>query len=123
MSRDPESPTLSLERRRASRLPIVIPVELADAHGFSLHSTSDLSTGGAFFARAIPHPVGERIRITLDLPGGERISCEGHVANVPDAHGFGFGVMFDGLAQEDRERLESFIREHHSTDLEKEASR
>lgn len=102
--------SLSLERRRAARVPIVIPVELADERGFSLHSTSDLSVGGAFFARAIPHTVGAHIQVTLRPPGIDPIRCEGEVANVPDAQSFGMGVRFVQLSDADRVRLEAFIQ-------------
>lgn len=102
--------TLSLERRRAARVAIVIPVELANEHGFTLHSTSDLSVGGAFFGLAIPHPVGSKVKVTLRIPGDEPILCDGVVANVPDSHQFGMGVRFVGLAEADRRKLESFIQ-------------
>ena len=102
--------TLSLERRRAARVPIVIPVELSDGRGFSLHSTSDLSVGGAFFALAIPHAVGARVLVTLRPPGLPAITCDGEVANVPDAKGFGMGVRFIGLSAQDQAALEAFIQ-------------
>ena len=104
------SDNLSMERRGARRVPIVIPVELADERGFLLHSTSDLSVGGAFFAMAIPNAVGSRVKITLRPPGLEPIRCEGEVANVPDAKQYGMGVRFVNLSDTDQARLEAFIR-------------
>ena len=44
---------------------VSLPVEVRDAHGFSLHSSSDISSGGIFFDRAIPHPVGEQVTLRL----------------------------------------------------------
>ena len=104
------SDSLSLERRRAARVPIVVPVELADDRGFSVHSTHDLSPGGAFFALAIPQPVGARVKVTLRLPGMDPIRCQGEIANVPDSKAFGMGVRFVDLSDGDRARLEAFIR-------------
>lgn len=104
------SDNLSMERRGATRVRIVIPVELADDRGFLVHSTSDLSVGGAFFAFAIPNPVGSRVKVTLRPPGLEPIRCEGEVANIPDAQEFGMGVRFIGLDEKDKKRLEAFIR-------------
>ena len=101
--------SLSLERRRAARVPIVIPVEVADERGFSLHSTSDLSLGGCFFARAIPHPVGATVTLTLRPPGHEPIRCRGQIANVPDTANFGMGIRFVDLKEADRAVLSALI--------------
>lgn len=100
---------LSLERRRDSRLPIVIPVELGDERGFAVHSTSDLSVGGAFFARAIPHPVGAQVKVILRPPAMAPFTCRGEVANVPDANDFGMGVRFLDLPEAEQTRLADFI--------------
>ena len=102
----------SLERRRASRIPVAIAVELRDEHGFSLHSSSDISDGGAFFDRAIPHKVGHRLTVSFTLPGDRRpIVCEGEVVNVPDANEYGMGVRFLLMGDEDRRRLVAFIQQ------------
>lgn len=96
----------SRERRQAPRLPLAITVELSDERGFSLHSTSDLSAGGAYFDRAIPHPVGARVSASFTLPGDERpIVCEAEVVNVPHQNQFGMGVHFLNLGEADRRRL------------------
>lgn len=103
--------TDSLERRKAVRLPIVIPIEVRDARGFSLHSSSDLSTGGVYFDRAIPHPVGSKVELSFTLPGTDRaLVCAGEVVNVPDAHKYGMGIQFLDLTPEDQAALVDFIR-------------
>lgn len=100
-----------IERRRATRLPVAIPIELRHDRGFSLYATSDLSEGGAFFPRSIPHPVGSRLSLTFRLPGEEQsVSCEGEVVNVPDQHRLGMGVRFIGLSGEDARRLAAFTQ-------------
>lgn len=102
----------SLERRRAVRVSVVIPIEVRDDHGFSLHSCSDLSVGGVYFDRAIPHPVGSRVELSFRLPGSDRsIRCGGEVANVPDVHQYGMGVRFLSLAPADERELIAFIGE------------
>jgi uncharacterized protein (TIGR02266 family) len=101
--------SLSLERRRATRVAIAIPVELRDERGFSLHASSDLSPGGAYFALAIPHPIGSQVEVTLRLPGDAPIVCRGEVVNIPDATRFGMGVRFLDIREEDRTRLEALI--------------
>jgi uncharacterized protein (TIGR02266 family) len=99
----------SPERRRASRVPVAITVELRNERGFSLHVSSNLSAGGAFFGRSIPHPVGEKVKVTFALPGeAQSISCQGEVVSVPDKKNFGMGVRFLDLSAADRDRLDAF---------------
>lgn len=101
----------ALERRKAVRLPVAIPIELRHDHGFSLYATSDLSEGGAFFPRSIPHPVGARLSLTFRLPGdAQAVSCEGEVVNVPDQQRLGMGVRFLDLSSEDAQRLAAFTQ-------------
>ncbi len=98
------------ERRRATRVAVNITVELRDRRGFSLHSTRDLSIGGVFFDRAIPHAVGERVQLSLQLPGDSRaLRCDGEVVNVPNKQGYGMGVRFVTLSPGDQQRLEAFL--------------
>jgi uncharacterized protein (TIGR02266 family) len=101
----------SLDRRRAARVPVAITIELRNERGFSLHASSNLSVGGAFFDRSIPHPVGAKVTVTFSLPGDDTsIVCQGEVVNVPNANSFGMGVRFLNLSGADRERLETFTR-------------
>ncbi|MFZ5439878.1 MAG: PilZ domain-containing protein [Myxococcota bacterium] len=103
---------MSLERRSALRASAVITVEVRDARGFSLYSTRDISSGGLYFDRAIPYPVGARVQLSFTLPGEEKaIRCDGEVANVPDKQGYGMGIRFLDLAPADATRIESFARE------------
>lgn len=100
---------MSFERRSALRAPVVMTVEVRDARGFSLHSTRDISSGGLYFDRAIPHPVGARVQLAFTLPGETRaIRCDGEVVNVPDKKGYGMGIRFLDLAPADADRLDAF---------------
>lgn len=102
-----------MERRRAVRVPAGFAVEIRNAGGFSLFSSSDVSTGGLFFDRAIPHAVGEQVELLFTLPGEtEPIRCLGEVANVPDAHAFGMGVRFVDLDPASRARVDAFVRDY-----------
>ncbi len=103
---------MSFERRQALRANVVIAVEVRDARGFSLHSTRDISRGGVYFDRAIPHSVGSRVQLVFTLPGDDRaIRCDGEVANVPDKHGYGMGIRFLDMAPADSVRVEAFAKE------------
>jgi hypothetical protein len=99
-------------RRCSFRAPVSIPIELRHELGFSLHSCSDLSSGGAFFDLSIPYPIGSRVIVSFSIPGdGEPIVCEGEVVNIPDNHDFGMGVHFCDLRDSDRQRIEAFTGE------------
>jgi len=96
------------ERRRAARVRVSVSVEIRDQHGFSLHSVSDLSMGGAFFDRSIPNPVGSKVKVTLHLPGEAPLQCDGEVVNVPDRKSFGMGLRFFNMTEADQQRLQAF---------------
>ncbi|MBL8910408.1 MAG: PilZ domain-containing protein [Archangium sp.] len=103
---------MSLERRQALRANVVIAVEVRDARGFSLHSTRDISSGGLYFDRAIPHSVGARVQLAFTLPGDTKsIRCDGEVVNVPDKKGYGMGIRFLDIAPADADRIEEFAKE------------
>ncbi|MFO0599770.1 MAG: PilZ domain-containing protein [Myxococcaceae bacterium] len=103
---------MSLERRTALRANVVIAVEVRDSRGFSLHSTRDISSGGLYFDRAIPHPVGARVQLAFTLPGETvAIRCDGEVVNVPDKRGYGMGIRFLDIAPSDANRIEAFAKE------------
>lgn len=98
------------ERRRATRVSVVIPIEVRDARGFSLHSSSDLSVGGVYFDRAIPHQVGTKVELSFTLPGeSHAIVCAGEIVNVPNASTYGMGVRFLDLKPADQALLIAFI--------------
>jgi c-di-GMP-binding flagellar brake protein YcgR len=101
-----------IERRRAKRVNVVIPVEVRDGHGFSIYSTRDISAGGVFFDRAIPHAVGSKVQLAFTLPGDMKaIRCAGEIVNVPDKKGYGMGIHFSDLSLDDSVKLEKFVEE------------
>jgi hypothetical protein len=103
---------MSFERRQALRANVVIAIEVRDARGFSLHSTRDISSGGVYFDRAIPHSVGARVQLAFTLPGETKaIRCDGEVVNVPDKHGYGMGIRFLDIAPGDADLIEAFAKE------------
>jgi uncharacterized protein (TIGR02266 family) len=89
---------------------VSLAIEVRDGRGFSLHSSRDISMGGVFFDRAIPHAVGSQVELSFTLPGeATAIRCRGEVVNVPDAKDYGMGVRFIGLLPGDAQRLGDFI--------------
>lgn len=103
---------MSFERRQDFRANVVIAVEVRDSRGFSLHSTRDISRGGVYFDRAIPHSVGARVQLAFTLPGeAKAIRCDGEVVNVPDKHGYGMGIRFLDIAPGDADLIDQFAKE------------
>ena len=102
----------SLERRQDARVEVSIAVEIRDEAGdFTLHSTRDISVSGLLLDRAIPQAVGSGVKLEFRLPGDSMpITCEGQVVNVPDTQGFGMGISFVFLKDQDRARIEAFIQ-------------
>ncbi len=105
----------TFERRQATRVRVVIPIEVRESRGFSLHSSSDLSIGGVYFDRAIPHSIGARVELSFNLPGDYRtLICAGEVVNVPDTRGYGMGVRFLDLSPTNEAILDDFIEGHRA---------
>ena len=110
------------ERRAHPRERVAITMELTAGNDLYFHVSGDLSQGGAFFNRAIPHPIGTEVDLTFQLPGSESapIRCHGEVVNIPEGgEGLGMGVRFLDLSDEDRERVDSFVArvaEHRSSE-------
>ncbi len=102
------------DRREHDRVEVVIPMELTAGNDLYFHVSGNLSVGGAFFDRVIPHPVGTPVEISFSLPGeeGPPIRCRAEVVNIPeDNEGLGMGVRFLDLTDESRNRLESFFED------------
>ncbi len=110
------SQELPAERRKAARHAIEIPIELKAGSDTTIHVTSDLSAGGAFFRDAVPYPVGLRAQIRFQLPGvARRFECVGEIVNVPKKK-FGMGVKFLDLTDEDADRIDRFAQNAAPTD-------
>ncbi len=101
-----------VERRAHPRQPVAITMELTAGGDLYFHVSANLSTGGAFFNRAIPHPVGTEVELTFQLPGPDvaPVRCRGEVVNVPEeGDGLGMGVRFLDLPEADTARVQAFI--------------
>lgn len=99
------------DRRQSPRHPLAIPIELTAGGDLYFHVSGNLSEGGAFFDRAIPHPVGTEVTVVFQLPGDDPapIRCRAQVVNVPrDGSGIGMGVHFLDLSDRDRQRIAAF---------------
>jgi hypothetical protein len=112
MTEMPDSRSQEKERRKTSRPPLEVPIELSVGSEMLIHATSNLSGQGAFFRRAIPYAEGTRAALRILLPGEQPIACQGLVVNIPNKKELGMGVKFEGLSREDQERINAFVAEH-----------
>ena len=74
--------------------------------------TGNVSGGGVYFDRAIPHALGTVVTLKFALPGDkEMVVARGKVVSAAGgAEGLGMGVKFVDLPGPFRMRIEAFIR-------------
>jgi Tfp pilus assembly protein PilZ/CheY-like chemotaxis protein len=93
-----------------------IQVNLFSRHNFYVGTSGALDTGGIFIATAHLMPIGQQVRLRLDLPFSEALETEGRVewARTADAYTrtpSGVGVSLAHLHADVRKALEHFFRE------------
>ncbi|MCA9666857.1 MAG: PilZ domain-containing protein [Myxococcales bacterium] len=103
------------ERRSTERYPVELWVEESSDRELYFQRGANISAGGIFLERTIPHAKGTVINLRFSLPGDPKpIEVKGEIVNVgEDATDLGMGVKFLDLAESDRERIETFIAHAH----------
>ena len=107
------------ERRREYRKPIKVEVRvgLEKARGLVYFDTNDLSKSGAFLVSDLLLEIGERMNLTLHIPGEKLpIAAKARVVRVnseprkrPGDPPPGMGIEFVQIAKEDEPKLERFL--------------
>ncbi len=98
------------ERRREKRVPVSIWVEETKGDELYFQLAGNISVGGIFFEKTIPHPVGTQVRLKFELPMHGVIETSGEVVSIPDKKsGIGAGVRFLNLGPEDEKKIREFI--------------
>jgi uncharacterized protein (TIGR02266 family) len=101
------------DQRGANRVVVDVEVSLASESHFFVGLTRNLSQGGLFVATWRRLPVGTPLDLVLTLPDGI-VTARARVRWVRDATEVsapGIGVMFEGLGEGDRQRIEVFCAE------------
>lgn len=99
------------EKRSQPRLAVSWRAAFAGPRGDSSAQLKDISLGGAFVVCANPLPLGERFRITIDLPGRGPLELQAEVVwsniNVPPDRVInrGMGIRFIDNAEDKRKIL------------------
>jgi uncharacterized protein (TIGR02266 family) len=99
-----------VERRSEPRVTIDLWVEEHTDDALYFQRATNLSTGGLFLERTLPHPPGTIVEIDLRLPGDANpLRVKGEV--VP-AHSreLGMGLRFVNLSAADKERIREYLR-------------
>jgi uncharacterized protein (TIGR02266 family) len=98
------------DQRGSTRAVVDVEVSLASESHFFVGLTRNLSQGGLFVATWRRLPIGTPVDLVLTLPDGI-VKTRGRVRWVRDSTEVtppGIGVMFEGLDDGDRQRIEGF---------------
>jgi uncharacterized protein (TIGR02266 family) len=103
-----------LERRRASRAPLVVRVEYATVDALFSDFTRNINEGGMFIATDDPPDLDSSVTMQFSLPGDPGpIKVGGRVTRVSegqDGEPMGIGVEFDTLDPEARDRVNGLVQ-------------
>lgn len=99
------------EKRAYIRVPIDMWVEESREGELYYQRTANISEGGLFFEKTVPHPKGTIVNLKFTLPGqSEPIEVKGEIVNLPnDSEGLGMGVKFINLTEKQREMIVDYI--------------
>jgi uncharacterized protein (TIGR02266 family) len=107
----PDSKSAFHERRSSVRIPVEMWVEESTERELYFQRGANISEGGIFLERTIPHPRGTVVTLQFTLPNDTSpVKVRGEIVNVGEASNeLGMGVKFLDLAEGDRQRIQSFI--------------
>jgi uncharacterized protein (TIGR02266 family) len=100
-----------VERRQAERIPLELWMEEVSGDDIYFRRTGNVSEGGVYFDKAIPHPLGTVVTLKFALPGErEMIVARGQVVSAAgDSEGLGMGVRFVNVEGNGRQRLRAYV--------------
>jgi uncharacterized protein (TIGR02266 family) len=86
-------------------------VEEEGPRGTYFQRSANLSEGGVFLERTIPHPVGTQVKLKLALPdGGEPLAVNAEIVNAAAAEGeLGMGLRFVDLPDKSAQRIRRLV--------------
>ncbi len=94
------------DRRVFTRVPVDLWVEERHQGMTYYQRATNLSLGGLFLDRTLPHPPGTRVRLAVRL-GAEPVELVGEVVRSPDDEGM--HLRFVDLRREQRARLADYL--------------
>ena len=100
------------DRRDGDRVPLELWMEEMSGDDVYFRRTGNVSPGGVFFDRAIPHTLGTVVTLKFALPGDkEMVVARGKVVSAKGAgNGLGMGVKFISVEGDGVKRIKGYIR-------------
>lgn len=100
------------DRRAAERVPLELWMEEMAGDEVYFRRTGNVSEGGVYFDRAIPHALGTVVTLKFALPGDhEMVVARGRVVSTPTkGEGLGMGVKFIHVEGDGQQRIRQHIR-------------
>lgn len=100
------------DRREAERVPLELWMEEVSGDDVYFRRTGNISAGGVFFERAIPHPIGTTVTLKFALPGNkEMVVARGKVVSAADDDDLmGMGVKFVSFEGDGAKRISFYLR-------------
>jgi uncharacterized protein (TIGR02266 family) len=102
------------DRRQGTRIPVQMWVEERSPDGIYFQRSANLSAGGIFLEKTIPHPAGTVVNLEFTLPGeSEALKVRAEIVNADtlDA-GLGMGLRFVDLVPSQSTLIDRFIAKH-----------
>jgi len=106
LSEAAEKPSTGERRYQRIALPKGMWAAWYGASDHQISRVGTLSMGGIFICAPAPPPVGTKLKLAFEVPGGE-IQAEGIVRNVEA--GKGMGIQFTRLGPKDRVLLQRLM--------------
>jgi uncharacterized protein (TIGR02266 family) len=106
---------LADNRRTHPRYAVDLEVSMSSEHNFYAGLAENISAGGIFVATHVVKPVGERLELSLVLPGDLSMRCTGEVRWIRTySEGSntspGLGIRFLDLSPDAVALIERFVR-------------
>lgn len=97
-------------RRASPRVPLELWMEETAGDDVYFRRSGNVSEGGVYFDRAIPHDIGTVVTLKFALPGDrEMVVARGRVVNA-GAGGLGMGIKFIHIEGDGQKRIKSALR-------------
>lgn len=102
----------SRKRRTQERVPLELWMEEMAGDDVYFRRTGNVSEGGVYFDRAIPHSLGTVVTLKFALPGDkEMVVVRGKVVSAAGSNqGLGMGVKFVHVEGDGQKRIRSHLR-------------
>jgi hypothetical protein len=101
-----------IQRRQVPRVNLELWMEEISGEDVYFRHTGNVSEGGVYFDRAIPHPLGTTVTLKFALPGDrEMFVARGQVVHgAGSSDGLGMAIMFISIEGDGKKRLKSHLR-------------